>query len=77
MPLILQDGAHQLEISQSPQWADTVVWNPGESACASMADMPADGFAHMLCVEAAQVFQPVALSPAGHWQGWQRLRVVA
>ena len=77
LPLILQDGAHQLEISQSPQWADTVVWNPGESACASMADMPADGFAHMLCVEAAQVFQPVALSPAGHWQGWQRLRVEA
>ena len=77
LPLTLHDGAHQLEISQSPQWADTVVWNPGQAACATMADMPADGFARMLCVEAAQVFEPIALAAAGRWNGWQRLRVVA
>ncbi len=76
-PLVLEDGAHRLEIAQSPQWADTVVWNPGQSKCAGMADMPPDGFSRMLCVEAAQVFHPVEVPAAGQWQGWQRLRVVA
>ena len=76
-PLLLADGAHRLEIAQSPQWADTVVWNPGQTKCAGMADMTPDGFSRMLCVEAAQVFQPVGVPKAGRWQGWQRLRVVA
>lgn len=76
-PLLLEDGAHRLEIAQSPQWADTVVWNPGQSKCAGMADMPPDGFSRMLCVEAAQVFYPIEVPASGHWQGWQRLRVVA
>jgi len=76
-PLLLEDGAHRLEIAQSPQWADTVVWNPGQSKCAGMSDMPPGGFSRMLCVEAAQVFHPIEVPAAGHWQGWQRLRVVA
>ena len=76
-PLLLEDGAHRVEIAQSPQWADTVVWNPGQAQCAAMADMTPDGFSRMLCVEAAQVFHPIEVPAAGHWQGWQRLRVVA
>jgi len=76
-PLLLEDGVQQLEITQSPQWADTVVWNPGQTKCAAMADMTPDGFSRMLCVEAAQVFHPVNVPAAGSWQGWQRLRVVA
>ena len=76
-PLLLEDGAHRVEIAQSPQWADTVVWNPGQAQCAAMADMTPDGFSRMLCVEAAQVFHPIGVPAAGHWQGWQRLRVVA
>ena len=76
-PLLLEDGAHRIEIAQSPQWADTVVWNPGQAKCAAMADMAPDGFSRMLCVEAAQVFHPVDVPAAGRWQGWQRLRVVA
>ena len=76
-PLLLADGAHRIEIAQSPQWADTVVWNPGQSKCAAMTDMTPDGFSRMLCVEAAQVFHPIEVPAAGHWQGWQRLRVVA
>jgi glucose-6-phosphate 1-epimerase len=72
-PLVLQDGARVLEISQSPSWAQTVVWNPGETLCATLADMPPDGFAHMLCVEAAQVFSPIHVPAHGQWQGWQSL----
>jgi len=74
-PLYLQDGSTILQIEQSPSWAESVVWNPGESKCAALADMPAQGFARMLCVEAAQVFEPISIPAGGQWVGWQRLTV--
>lgn len=74
-PLYLQDGSALLHIEQSPSWGQSVVWNPGESKCAALADMPADGFAHMLCVEAAQVHEPIVIPAGGQWSGWQRLSV--
>jgi glucose-6-phosphate 1-epimerase len=52
-----------------------VVWNPGEGKCAALADMPAHGFARMVCVEAAQVFEPISIPAGGQWVGWQRLTV--
>lgn len=51
----------------------SVVWNPGADLCARLADMPADGFRHMLCVEAACVDAPATVPPGGQWRGWQRL----
>ncbi|WP_310614359.1 D-hexose-6-phosphate mutarotase [Limnohabitans sp.] len=74
-PLHLQDGTSTLQIEQSPSWANSVVWNPGEAKCVALADMPAHGFARMLCVEAAQVFEPISISAGGQWVGWQRLTV--
>ena len=74
-PLHLQDGTSTLQIEQSSTWANSVVWNPGDSKCAALADMPAQGFARMLCVEAAQVFDPIAIPAGGQWVGWQRLTV--
>jgi glucose-6-phosphate 1-epimerase len=74
--LVLQDGAYRLEISQSPGWAHTVVWNPGRDKCAAMVDLPSDGFAHFLCVEAAQALSPITVAAAANWQGWQRFRVL-
>ena len=74
-PLHVQDGTSTLQIEQSPSWANSVVWNPGESKCAALADMPAQGFARMLCVEAAQVFEPISIPAGGQWVGWQRLTV--
>ncbi len=74
--LCLRDGAHRLEISQSAGWANSVVWNPGRDKCAAMADLPADGFSHFVCVEAAQVMSPIHVDAATHWQGWQRFRVL-
>jgi len=65
-----------LQISQSPSWANTVVWNPAEALCARLTDMPADGWRHMLCVEAAQVFEPIHLPPGERWEGWQQLTVI-
>ena len=75
-PLYLCDGAHTLQITQSASLSNTVVWNPGSALCARLADMPPDGWRAMLCVEAAQIDQPVALAPGAHWQGWQELRVL-
>jgi glucose-6-phosphate 1-epimerase len=75
-PLLLQDGAHRLEISQSPSWANSVVWNPGRDRCAAMADLPPEGYSHFLCVEAAQVMSPITVAAAANWQGWQRYQVL-
>ena len=65
-----------LRISQSESWANTVVWNPAQDLCRRLADMPDDGWRHMLCVEAAQVFEPIQVPVGGHWAGWQQLHVL-
>jgi len=71
--LLLQDGEGRLAIEQSPSFAETVVWNPGADKAAVLADMPPQDYARMLCVEAAQVMQPITVPAGGSWQGWQRL----
>jgi glucose-6-phosphate 1-epimerase len=72
-PLFLREATHTLTIAQSPSWAHTVVWNPGAQKV--LPDLPSDGYAHILCVEAAQVMQAIAVPVGGTWQGWQRLSV--
>lgn len=74
-PLHLREGRQRLEIAQSPSWAQTVVWNPGAALCATLGDMPTEGYRRMLCVEAAQVLAPIRLPAGGEWAGWQRLTV--
>lgn len=74
-PMELRDGNHGLTIAQSESWADTVVWNPGADKGSVLPDLPADGYARLLCVEAAQVSQTITLAPGARWQGWQRLSV--
>lgn len=73
--LQLRDATSLLAIEQSRTLADTVVWNPGAEKGAAMADLPTDGYRRMLCVEAAQVMQPITVPAGGSWQGWQRLSV--
>lgn len=73
----LQDGPHSLAIDQDPEWAHTVVWNPGADKCATLTDMPPDGWQRMLCVEAAQVYSPITIPPGDFWQGAQRLAVLS
>lgn len=52
-------------------FANLVVWNPGENH--TLADLPADGFRRFLCVEAAQLTEPVTLDPGAEWAGRQSL----
>ncbi|MNI82830.1 Aldose 1-epimerase [compost metagenome] len=75
-PLRLVQPGGTLEITQSETCTETVVWNPGAVLGATLADMPAEGFRHMLCVEAARIDEPVVLAPGAQWQGWQQLCVL-
>lgn len=76
VPLLVRDGSGSLRIEQSPSLPDAVVWNPGAALCATLQDMPADGFNSMLCVEAARINTPQVLMPGESWSGWQSLRVM-
>ncbi|WP_353235926.1 D-hexose-6-phosphate mutarotase [Diaphorobacter ruginosibacter] len=74
-PLRLRDSAarRSMIIENSAGWGNVVVWNPGAALCAKLEDMPAQGYRHMLCVEAACVDRPVMLEPGQRWSGWQQL----
>ena len=74
-PLQFTDGHKAVQVAQSASLGNTVVWNPGADKCGELKDMPADGWRHMLCVEAAQVYEPIRIEPGDFWQGAQRLRV--
>lgn len=71
MSLHKGSAGRQLNISQSKSLSEVVVWNPGKDLCAQLADMPADGYQQMLCVEAGRINQPVTLAPGAQWSGWQ------
>lgn len=71
-PLLLRDGGRSVAI-QAQGFPDVVVWNPWETRCAQLSDMPAKGFRHMLCVEAAAVHTPIELAPGANWFGRQTL----
>ena len=71
--LALSDGQSHLRIEQTG-FADTVVWNPGPTKAAALADLEQpDGYRHMLCVEAAVIGRPVGLASGEHWTGSQTL----
>ncbi|MDB5732881.1 MAG: D-hexose-6-phosphate mutarotase [Variovorax sp.] len=75
-PLRLVQPATTLQIAQSASCTETVVWNPGASLAGRLADLPGDGWRHMLCVEAARIDENVLLQPGADWQGWQHLTVL-
>lgn len=54
---------------------DVVIWNPWVELCAQLQDMPADGWKHMLCVEAAAAQHPISLPAGEEWYGRQTLVV--
>jgi len=77
-PLQLHDGGARapraIQVTQTG-FDDVVVWNPGAARCAALADMPADGYRRMVCIEAVRITRPVALAPGQTWSGEQRLRL--
>ena len=71
-PLTLIDGSDTLAIEQEG-FGDVVAWNPGEQLAARIGDLSPGDHRHFVCVEAAQVVQPVVLAPGETWAGMQRL----
>ena len=71
-PLEVLDTDRRIRITHQG-FADAVVWNPGAILCAKLADMEANGYQHMLCVEGAAIVEPVCLQPGEQWRGSQRL----
>ena len=67
-------GQPWLQIAQDEPWRETVVWNPGPALCATLKDMEADSWQHMLCVEAAAIDTAVVVAPGQHWQAAQTLK---
>ena len=68
------DAGRVLRIEQDG-FTDTVVWNPGRDFTATMADMPPDGYRHMLCVEAAAIEPRVMMKPGTQWIGGQSIAI--
>jgi glucose-6-phosphate 1-epimerase len=73
-PQLLQAGNLSLGI-QAQGFPDVVVWNPWVEQCAELKDMPANGWRHMLCVEAAAT-RPISLPAGEEWYGRQTLVAV-
>lgn len=71
-PLLVREPHRSLGIS-AEHLPDVVVWNPWEHLCGALPDMPANGFRHMLCIEAGAIGEPVELAPGAEWWGRQSL----
>lgn len=69
------EAVRQIAIRQQG-FSDVVVWNPGEALCATLPDMAPQGYRNMLCIEAAQLSQPVHLGPGQRWIGSQSLHLL-
>lgn len=72
----LRDAGRSFAIQQDG-FTDTVVWNPGRDLTATMADMPPEGWRHMLCVEAAAIEPRVMMTPGARWSGGQKISLAA
>lgn len=71
-PLLLREYDRSLGIN-ADGFPDVVVWNPWVERSAALPDLPANGFRHMLCVEAAAAHRPVRLDAGESWWGRQTL----
>lgn len=62
---------HRMLLLRHDGFTDMVVWNPWETACAAIGDLPRDGFRRFICLESAVVEHPVTLAPGEEWIGRQ------
>lgn len=70
--LLLREPGRRLALS-ADGFADVVVWNPGAEKAAALPDLGPEAWRQMLCVEAAQISQPVELAAGEEWVGRQTL----
>ena len=73
---ILDEHKTQFEITRDGL-DDVVVWNPWQDKAKGMADFgPADGWKHMVCVEAGSVGQWNTLEGGDTWEGGQIIKAL-
>lgn len=72
--LLLNSGRGQLIVDQSG-FQDTVIWNPGSTLGPKFKDFTPDEWRRFVCIEAAQIQNPVTLRPGETWTGSQTLTV--
>ena len=58
---------------KSSGFDDVVLWNPGLTRCAALADMEPTGYQRMVCVESGAITSPPTVAPGGTWYGTQEL----
>jgi glucose-6-phosphate 1-epimerase len=73
VPYGAEQGGVQLHLEGL---SDVVVWNPWTEKAAGMADFGNDEFHKMICVEAGQVAEFIALAAGGSWEGSQVLSLL-
>lgn len=56
-------------------FADVVVWNPWVDKARSLEDFGNEEYTSVLCIEPANVNEPIHLDPGEEWSGMQRVRV--
>lgn len=71
--LTLWEPERSLEIGFDT-FPDAVIWNPGSTKAAALADLEPGGERHMVCVEAAAVQRPIVVAAGGRWSGTQLFR---
>jgi glucose-6-phosphate 1-epimerase len=70
----LRESGHEVHVD-STNFPDVVLWNPGATKAAALADMEPGGERHMLCIEAGAIQAPVTLVPGQAWSATQTLTV--
>ncbi|KAF9099335.1 hypothetical protein BGX29_007164 [Mortierella sp. GBA35] len=73
IPYVAEQGGVQLH---RKGLSDIVVWNPWTEKAAGMADFGNEEFHRMICVEAGQVTEFIALAAGGSWEGSQVLSLL-
>ena len=75
--ILLQDlqAKRAIQVS-SPNLPDLCVWNPGPAKCATMKDMPAEGYQHFVCIEHGNMLKQVVLPPCSSWTGTQEINIL-
>ena len=71
-PLEIADGDDRRISVTADRLEDVVVWNPWTQQVPGMSP---DDYLRMICVESAQISQPVALRAGESWTGTQRLEL--
>lgn len=73
-PVRVRTPERDLTVTSS-NFDDLVLWNPGLTRCATLADMEPTGFQCMVCVESATINNPLCLDPGATWCAAQTLTI--